>query len=88
MKVFNSKLDKLLELIDENKIIEDPEHKNKMKKLVLEKLRKFDKTNGKEKTMIFIDSNLDPNDELSVQIHAFYPNKKELKKLIYSDPSS
>ena len=84
MKVFNSNYDKLLEIIKLKQVEKtDPEHDKKMKNLVLEKMQSFCKNNGKEKALIYIDKRLDPNDELSILIHAYYPNKKELEKLLY-----
>ena len=36
-----------------------------------------------EKTEFFIDSAFNPNDELSVLIETYFPNKKELKKQLF-----
>ena len=87
IKVLDSDYDKLLEVVSLKgvKTSDQSEHVKKMKSLILEKMQGFDKNKGKEKTLIYIDNHLDPNDELSVLIHAYCSNKKELKKLLYSD---
>ena len=62
---------------------EDPKVEEKMKEKTIEKLKKYEKNFGPEKIEFFIDSAFNPNDELSVLIETYFPNKKELKKQLF-----
>ena len=61
----------------------DPNQLQIAKEKTIEKLKKYEKNYGREKTEFFIDTSFNPNDEISVLIAYSFPNKKELKKLLF-----
>ena len=64
---------------------EDPEVKQHVKEKTLKKLKQYEKEFGREKTELYIDAPLNPNDELSVLVEYCFTNKKELKKQLGSN---
>ena len=85
-KITREGYEKFLHLIDVDfPEKEDPKVEQKMKEKTIEKLKKYEKDYEREKTEFFIDAVFNPNDELSVLIETYFPNKKELKKLLWPD---
>ena len=61
----------------------NPERREIMQDVIIEELKKYCDKHGKEKTLELIDLHFNPNNRLSVQIEMYFPDKKELKKLLY-----
>ncbi|MDC0241909.1 DEAD/DEAH box helicase family protein [Candidatus Nitrosopelagicus sp.] len=68
--------------VDPPDILGQSERIKKIKKEILEKLKKFEKKNGREKTEIYIDM-FNPDVCLSVQIKKYFPIIDELKNLLW-----
>jgi superfamily II DNA or RNA helicase len=82
--ITNSDYEKFLEMISID-ISDSPnsEHKEIMRDIVIEELKKYCNEHDKDKTLQLIDLPLDQNDKLSVQIEMYFSNKKDLKKLLF-----
>jgi len=82
--IHNNDYEKFLELISVDVPTPlNPEHQEIILEVILEKLKQYSEKHDKEKTLLLIDSPLNPNDELSVQIKMYFPDIKKLKKLLY-----
>ena len=80
----NSDYERFLEMISsEPPNSPSPEQREIMRDLIIDGLKKYDVKYGKEKTLSLINSHLNPNEKLSVQIQMYFPNKIELKKILY-----
>jgi len=60
-----------------------PEHQGIMRDIILEESKKYRDKHGKDKTLDMINLPFNPNDRLSVQIEMYFPNRKELEKLLF-----
>jgi len=80
----NSDYERFLEMISID--ISDsrsPEHREIMQEIIIDELKKYCNEHGKDKTLLLIDLPFNPNNKLSVQIKMYFPNTKELKKLLF-----
>ena len=76
--------EKFLKMININPLdLLSPEFREIMQDVIIEELKKYCDKHGKEKTLELIDLHFNPNDRLSVRIEMYFPDKKELKKLLY-----
>jgi hypothetical protein len=76
--------DRFLETVSTNSSnSRSPEQQEIMQEIIIDELKKYDNKHGKEKTLFLIDSSLNPNEKLSVQIQMYFPDKIKLKKLLY-----